>query len=139
MTLDLSSLEKAVNSMSRAIKVSEAAIQDKVDTNLEEVIRAGVIQNFEFTYDQCVKFIKRWLEANTVGIVDDGTTFKNLLRMAVENQLIDNMDNWVEYRQARTNTSHTYDNDKANDVFDVAKSFFKDAQQLLSTLKKKND
>ena len=139
MALDLSSLQKAVRSLERGIKVANTLIKGVVDTDQEEVIRAGVIQNFEFTYDQCVKFTKRWLEANVAGSDPDSKTFKEQMRMGVESQLIRNVDNWVEYRDARNETSHTYDNDKANDVFDVAKNFLKDAQELLSILEKKND
>ena len=59
MALDLSSLQKAVSSMERAINVATRMIEDEVDTDQEEVIRAGVIQNFEFTYELCFKFMKR--------------------------------------------------------------------------------
>ena len=49
MTLDLSSLKKAVNSLEKALKVADTQISGIVNTDHEEVIRAGVIQNFEFT------------------------------------------------------------------------------------------
>jgi nucleotidyltransferase substrate binding protein (TIGR01987 family) len=139
MALDLSSLQKAVGSLERAMRVADKLIEGKVDNDQEEVIRAGVIQNFEFTYDQSVKFIARWLEANVAGSDPDHKTFKDVLRMGVESQLIDNIDDWVEYRDARNDTSHAYDNDKAEDVFNVAKTFLKDARQLLKTLEMKND
>ena len=47
MALDLSSLQKAVGSLERAIKVANLMIKGEVDTDQEEVIRAGVIQNSE--------------------------------------------------------------------------------------------
>lgn len=139
MAFDLSSLQKAVGSLERAIKVAETVIKGKVDTDQEEVIRAGVIQNFEFTYELCFKFMKRWIEANMSAVPTDTLTFKEVLRMAAESQLITDMDNWIEYRDARNETAHTYDNDKADDVFEVALNFAKDAKALLSTLESKND
>ena len=139
MTLDLSSLQKAVGSLDRAVKVADKMIEGEVDTDQEEVIRAGVIQNFEFTYELCWKFMKRWLELNVGGVTLDGATRKELFRKAFESQLIDDIDNWMEYHEARNETSHTYDNDKADDVFNVSKNFLKDAKQLLSILEKKND
>ncbi|EKD27292.1 MAG: hypothetical protein ACD_79C00770G0006, partial [uncultured bacterium] len=47
MPLDLSSLKKAVHSLERAINVADNRIKGVADTDQEEVIRAGVIQNFE--------------------------------------------------------------------------------------------
>ena len=80
MKLDLSSLRKAVNSLDRAIRLAATQIKGKVNTDQEEVIRAGVIQNFEFTYALSWKFMKRWLEMNVSGDAVDGVTRKELLR-----------------------------------------------------------
>lgn len=139
MALDLSSLQKAVGSLESSIGVASSQIKGTADTAIEQVIRAGVIQNFEFTYELCIKFLKRWIEANVSGSNPDSITFKELLRIAAESQLIKDVDDWVEYREARNETAHTYDNDKADDVFNVTLNFSKDARQLLLTLEKKND
>lgn len=139
MALDLSSLQKAVGSLERAIKVADIMIKGAVDTDKEEVIRAGVIQNFEFTYELCWKFMKRWLETNVGGPNLDGATRKELFRMAAESQLISDVDDWMEYHEARNETSHTYDNDKADDVFKISIKFSDDAKRLLEMLEKKND
>ena len=54
MKLELSSLIKAISSLERALRVaSEKLAQDNVTTDEIETIKAGVIQNFEFTYDLC--------------------------------------------------------------------------------------
>jgi hypothetical protein len=47
MTLDLSSLKKAVDSLNRALVVAAGP----ATAGQAEVLRAGVIQNFEFTYE----------------------------------------------------------------------------------------
>ncbi len=139
MPLDLSSLQKAVNSLERAIKVADRVIKDRVNTDEEEVIRAGVIQNFEFTYELCWKFMKRWLEINIGGANLDGATRRELFREAYKSGLIEDVDNWMEYHGARNETSHIYGDDKAEDVFEVAKTFLKDAKQLFLILEEKND
>lgn len=141
MALDLSSLQKAVGSLERAIRVSTKNQNNKaVDVDQEEVIRAGVIQNFEFTYELCWKFIKRWLELNaSSATVIESITRKELFRRANASQLIDDMDNWMEYHEARNETSHIYNHDKAHDIFEVAKNFLNDAKQLLAILESKND
>ncbi len=141
MPLDLSSLQKAVDSLERAVKVADRVIKDKdrVNTDEEQVIRAGVIQNFEFTYELCWKFMKRWLKINK-GLTNlDGATRRELFREAYKSGLIEDVENWMEYHEARNETSHAYGDDKAEDVFKVAKTFSKDAKRLFLILEEKND
>ncbi|MDD2889334.1 MAG: nucleotidyltransferase substrate binding protein [bacterium] len=139
MTLDLSSLQKAVSSLERAIKVASSQITGEVDTDYEEVIRAGVIQSFEFTYEVCWKFMKRWLENNFGNDTVDGLSKKELFRVAAESQLIKDVEVWIGYHEARNKTSHIYDEDKAKDVYDAAVQFINEAKDLLEVLKAKND
>lgn len=138
MTLDLSSLRKAVESLERAIKVAGAQINGRVNTDQEEVIRAGVIQNFEFTYELCWKYIQRWLEINGGGSKVDGFTRKELFRMAAERQLIEDVEVWFDYAKARNETAHTYDADTAQDVYETALKFVLDARKLMNVLEVKN-
>ncbi|OGS03658.1 MAG: nucleotidyltransferase [Elusimicrobia bacterium RIFOXYB12_FULL_50_12] len=139
MALDLSSLKKAVNSLNIAIKVVSSVNKKTIPKNQKDVLRAGVIQNFEFTYELCWKFMKRWLETNGEGASVDGATRKEIFRIAAEKQLIGDVAKWFEYTQARNETAHTYDNNTANEVFRKAKAFLKDAKKLLKELESKND
>jgi len=139
MTLDLSSLRKAVNSLERAIKVADTMIKGDVNTDQEEVIRAGVIQNFEFTYELCWKFMRRWLEENVPGEVIDGVTMKELFRIAAEHRLIKDVAAWFAYHRARNETSHIYDEKKAESVYDEVIRFAAASKDLLEVLETKND
>ena len=139
MALDLSSLKKAVASLERAIKVVSTQKKDQFNTDQEEVLRAGVIQNFEFTYEICWKFMKRWLEKNIGDPTIDGMSRKELFRMAAESQLINNTENWFFYHKARNETSHTYNIEIAQNVYLAAIQFIIDAKALLQTLESKND
>lgn len=139
MLLDLSSIQKAVNSLERSIKVATSMINGDIDTDLEEVLRAGVIQNFEFTYELCWKFMKRWLEENFGSTTVDGITMKELFRIAAENKLIINVEAWFNYHKKRNLTSHTYDLDTANDVYSTALTFLNDSKEFLNRLEARND
>lgn len=139
MALDLGSLRKAVDSLGRALKVASSQIKGKVDTESKEVIRAGVIQNFEFTYELCWKYIKRWLEINGVGAEIDGVSRKELFRIAAESRLISDVERWFEYHSARNETAHTYDPVKAGEIYSIAETFAADAKKLLRELEKRND
>ncbi len=139
MALDLSSLQKAINSLERAIGVATSAIKGKVNTDYEEVLRAGVIQNFEFTYELCWKFMKRWLENNVSGESVDGVTRKELFRLSAESRLINDVEAWFKYNEERNKTTHIYDGKKAETVYEAAICFAKDARILLQRLEDKND
>lgn len=139
MILDLSSLRKAVKSLEMAVQVASLRIKGKVNTNEERVIQAGVIQNFEFTYELCWKFMKRWLEINSAGAIVDGASKKELFRMAAESLLISDVQAWFEYHRLRNETAHTYDSKIAEDVFAAAIRFAPEARAFLKVLEGKND
>ncbi|KAF2955128.1 nucleotidyltransferase substrate binding protein [Marinitoga sp. 38H-ov] len=140
MPLDLSSLEKAINSLDELIKkTNDKEFMDSLDVIFRYGIKAGVIQNFEFTYELCWKFMKRWLEENIGRAYVDGITRKELFRLSYENKLIENIENWFEYHKYRNLTSHTYDLEIAEEVYNISKDFIKDAKILLERLKERND
>ncbi len=135
MPLDLSSLKKAVDSLDRALEVAAGP----ATPGQQEVLRAGVIQNFEFTYELCWKFMKRWLELNAGAAVADGATRKELFRLAAESRLITGVENWFRYHAARNETAHTYDPAKATEISRLAAPFAGDARRLLEALEERND
>jgi nucleotidyltransferase substrate binding protein (TIGR01987 family) len=100
---------------------------------------SGVVQNFEFTYELSWKFIKRWLDYNLGSSNIDGATRRELFRLAAEHQLIQSVDDWMFFHQARNQTSHTYNEDTAQEICQSAEKFLPLVQALLNRLKEKND
>jgi len=139
MVLDLTSLKKAVHSLESALDF--ACSKDKLsglNSNQKDVVRAGVIQNFEFTYELCWKFMKRWLENNLGAVYVDGIARKELFRIAAENRLITQVSRWLKYHEARNQTAHTYDKTTAQEVFRAAQKFLTDAKEFLKNLEARN-
>ena len=138
--LDLSSLKNAIDSFERTLNVAccDKKMRD-LDNDQKDAIRAGVIQNFEFTYELCWKFIKRWLDNNLGSARVDGVARRELFRLGAEHRLISDVGAWMVYHDARNETSHTYNNAKAEEVFEIAKKFFPDAKSFLTNLEKVND
>lgn len=140
MILDLTSLQKAVVSLESALSVITSDSINRLDRKTREVIKAGVIQNFEFTYELSHKMIKRYLEKaspNPAGIDEMG--FQDIIRTASEQGLLLNgWDVWKDYRKARGTTSHAYDEEKAAEVLDEIPGFLDDAKYLLAQLEKRN-
>ena len=139
MDLDLSSLKKAVTSLNNALNVAAPASLDVMSEDQQVVIKAGVIQNFEFTYELCWKFMKLCLDVNLGSTYVEGVARRELFRLSAENKLIEDVDQWMEYHDARNETSHTYDLDTAEEIFQISQTFYSDAFELLNTLEMKND
>ena len=141
MKLDLSSLQKAIVSLEKTIKVAEnKEYAAKIDEDAINAIKSGVIQNFEFTYELCWKFMRRWLKENAdVEEAEYPRTRKELFRLAARFGLIKEPLSWFSYSDARNLTSHTYDEDKAETVYKTALDFIKDAKYLMERLQEHND
>jgi nucleotidyltransferase substrate binding protein (TIGR01987 family) len=140
MPLELDSLKKAVAALKGALAKSEdGAFMRELDETTRNVIKSGVIQYFEFTYELCWKFIKRWLEVNVSPAVADGVTRRELFRLAAEHRLIVDVDQWMRHHDARNETSHTYAPDVAERVYAAAREFTHDATRLLGALEARND
>jgi nucleotidyltransferase substrate binding protein (TIGR01987 family) len=135
MSLDFSPLAKAIAQLEKSLAYahSPAAL---ADAGLREQLRNSVIQCFEFTYELSWKMLKRYLEATEASPADvDLGTFQSLIRLGNERGLLmSDWNEWRTYRQARTDSSHTYDSAKAEAVFALAPAFLEEAKSLLTTL-----
>jgi nucleotidyltransferase substrate binding protein (TIGR01987 family) len=140
MWLDLSSLRKGISSLRTALEVAAAEKMSGFDRATQDVIKAGVIQNFEFTYELCWKFIQRWLKENHPGEdADLPRSRRELFRMAARYGLIDDPAPWFDYGDARNMTAHVYDEQRAQVVYDAAVRFINEAEALLKCLEANND
>jgi nucleotidyltransferase substrate binding protein (TIGR01987 family) len=138
--LDLSSLEYAIQALGKALQSHASLSQnDSVTADDMDTVQAGVIQNFEVAYEQCWKMMKRWLESNLSPEMVDGVTRRELFRVAAESRLIDDVDGWMDYHDARNLTSHTYSEENAKIVFAAARIFLPAAQDFLSRIAARND
>nr|EES52927.1 MAG: nucleotidyltransferase substrate binding protein, HI0074 family [Leptospirillum ferrodiazotrophum] len=127
-SMNLDPLEKAIGQLKSGIQ------QSKVDPD-NELLRDGVIQRFEYTMDLSWKMIQRYLKH--IAQVEESAirTKKDLFREAGRLGLITNVEAWFGYYEARNETSHTYDPQIAESVFEQAELFLPDAVSLLEALK----
>lgn len=140
MPLELDPLKRSIQSLTDLLSVSE---NETLMAQFSEVtgngIRAGVIQNFEVTFELSWKLMKRWLNTQIAPTVADGVTRRELFRLAAQNGLIADVDQWMAHYEARNATSHTYDEEKAATVYRASREFAHDARRLLAALEARND
>jgi nucleotidyltransferase substrate binding protein (TIGR01987 family) len=131
MYLQLDPFEKAFSSLIIGLNRAE---QNQGDFE----IRDGCIQRFEYTYELAIKFIKRYIQGNyPIPVNIEQMNFRDLLRVAAEIGLVKQVEGWFQFREARNKTSHTYDEAKAKEVFEIIASFVDESRYLLDQLKRR--
>jgi len=130
--LDLTALRNAITRLQEGLFRYE---QDISDTQ----IRDGLIQRFEFTYELSHKTLKRYLESVSATPEQyDNTAFPDLIRSANEQALLlGDWSKWKGYRDMRSKTSHTYDEDIALEVVAAIPAFLAEAKYLRDQLEKR--
>ena len=101
--------------------------------NYSVIIRDATIQRFEYTYELSWKTLKRYLALES-GIEE--FNIKNLYREAGRQNILDNITHWFQYHTARNMTSHTYNENVADETYDLARAFLVDAEKLVEKLEK---
>jgi nucleotidyltransferase substrate binding protein (TIGR01987 family) len=139
--LDLTPLRQSLSSLEDGLDVVRdlAWFQQQSD-KVRHTLIAGVIQNFEFVYEISTKILRRRLEMDALNPSEvDFANFRDVLRIAAEKGLIDNVQDLFGYRQMRNITTHTYDHQKAQQVFQGTQAFTLDARRLLARLEDAGD
>ncbi len=133
--LNLSAFVKAINQLQQSLTCYHSDIVQQHEDLIQQM-RAAAIQAFEFTYELAWKMLKRYLmltEPNPNEIEE--MSFSDLIRTACERGLLQSeLSVWKSFRRDRSITSHTYDDTKAQEVFEHIPAFLKEAQDLLSSL-----
>lgn len=127
--LELTPLRNALAQLAEGLRLAE-------QPGAPEIVRDGVIQRFEYSYELSWKMLRRWLETaegNPQHI--DTLSFGDLIRLGFERGLLNSSyDVWAGFRKARGTTSHAYDRSKADEVYKVIPDFYREARFLLSKL-----
>jgi nucleotidyltransferase substrate binding protein (TIGR01987 family) len=118
MALSLSELEKAVQ------RLAEALAQPK-----NEFIRDSVIQRFEFTVELSWKIARKVLGLTS-------TAPKVVLREMAQAGVILDPELWFGLLEARNLTSHSYNEEIAERIYQVASGAMPEFQSLLKALKR---
>lgn len=87
---------------------------DKGD--LSELEEQGLIKCFEYTYELAWNVMKDYYVYQGVTTIQGS---RDAIRMAFERGLIEDGDTWMEMIESRIMTTHTYDEDTAEEVSDL--------------------
>lgn len=104
-----------INALSRLREALEKDITD-------DIIIDGIIQRFEFTFEQSWKVMKLYLEDQ--GILDEALAPRSTIKVAFKHNIISNGDLWIEMMLDRNRTSHMYDETTAKNIVERIKKVY---------------
>lgn len=98
----------------------------------DEFIRDSAIQRFEYTFELAWKVMKRILAYK--GIFVTGT--KDIFRYSFKENIISDPSIWFAFLEARNKSSHSYNEDTADQIYEIIKVFIPELQIFLNKIEK---
>lgn len=125
----LSNYNKALNQLTKAVELTK-------QRELSDLENQGLIQAFEFTHELAWNVMKDYFEYQ-------GNTFitgsRDATREAFSKGLITNGEGWMEMIKSRNQTSHTYNEETAEEIaekiINIYNSLFIDFQNKMESLR----
>jgi nucleotidyltransferase substrate binding protein (TIGR01987 family) len=137
--LDLTAFRSAVGALGDALGIVDGPQFAGLDAKWQDLLRSGVVQHFEFTYELGWRMLKRQLEREVASPAElDQMNYRDLIRVGHERGLVDDVPAWFQFRLLRNITSHTYSREKAQRVVDGAAALLLCARDLLQRLEARN-
>jgi len=96
-----------------------------------DVVRDSAIQRFEFTYELSWKTLKAYLEEKGL---KELYAPKEVIRSAFQAGLISNDTTWLDMVETRNETSHIYNEDMAEKVYNKLSAYLPLIEKLLQKL-----
>jgi len=125
----MSKLESKLSNFNNALQRLKEAVEEFKQQGASDVVRDGVIQRFEFTYELAWKTTKVFLE--DTGIVDINSP-KAVLKEAYAQKLISDEKNWLLMLNDRNMTSHMYKEEMAVEIAQrISDRYIKEFELLL--------
>ena len=130
----MSKLEAKLNNFNNALQRLKEADKEYNKPGASDVVRDGVIQRFEFTYELAWKTTKVFLE--DTGIIDINSP-KAVIKEAYAQKLINDEKNWLLMLNDRNMTSHMYKENMAVEIVErITGCYIKEFELLLKELQK---
>ena len=127
-------MEKTPDAFSLHVTQLEAALSTLDEVLMMEwsrVVRDAAIQRFEYCFELVWKLIKRRLKLDGIEV----NSPRQAIRHAFENGYIEDADFWFELLEDRNLTTHTYNADIADKVYESARRLPDASRALLQRMK----
>ena len=129
---------KAVDKLSQSVKYiqenfnAEESLDDEI---LDEMIKEGLIQRFEYTHELAWNVMKDYAEYQ--GNPNIGGS-RDASREAFQLKLVTNGYIWMDMITSRNKTSHTYNEETANEIYNkILKEYYTAFIEFKDTMEEK--
>jgi nucleotidyltransferase substrate binding protein (TIGR01987 family) len=132
MEIDITPLKDALATL------NEVLVEYDKDRN-NSFVRDSYVKRFEYTYELSIRILRRFLLKTEANISkDDLISYKKLVRIGLARGLLkSSVEKWVEYRDARNLTSHTYEIKNAENVIAVAADLAEEVKEYIGELERR--
>ena len=124
-------LQKCENFRSAVVRLSEA-LAEYEQHPASTVVRDGVIQRFEFTFELAWKSLRAYMEDQGASV--DAMFSKQVFKAAYAAELIDDPQVWLDMLNSRNITSHVYDDTQAAQVVEAIRDRYMGPLMALARL-----
>ena len=136
--VDYDKLQKSLHHLESRYRYFKSGEYSKLPVPAQESVQESVIQRFEVCYDMMWKHLRRYMIEELALLEDDmPNSPKPIFRIAHENQLLPNIDAWINYVQIRIDTSHDYSGEKMKKALRHMGAFIDEAVKVYETMTEK--
>lgn len=121
LEIKISNFSKALNRLKMALAREEDDV--KIDV---------CIKRFEFTYELCWKAMQSALRE--LGVI--ATNPRDVFDKANKQEMVDNVELWLQMKDDRNDTAHEYDEKKAAEIYSRISAYAKEFGLVLERLRK---
>ena len=112
-----SNFNKAFAQLAKAVKLSK-------ERQLSDLEQQGIIQSFEFTHELAWNTIKDYFEYQGDSSIKGS---RDATRTAFKTGIITNGEDWMDMIRGRNKSSHTYNQETADEIFEAIKDHYYEA------------
>lgn len=105
-------------------------LEEALQEPFSQLIQDATIQRFEFTFELAWKLLKTVLADQGI----ETNSPKQTIREAGKEGLVDDIEAWISFTNARNLTAHTYREELAKEVYQKAKEFTRYLHSLINKL-----
>ncbi|MCL2742363.1 MAG: nucleotidyltransferase substrate binding protein [Planctomycetaceae bacterium] len=123
-------LRRAMRSLEETLVYTRSADFQGLGLEFKSILQAAVVQNFSLTFKVCMKMLEHQLADKYGKEHAAGTSEDTLIRAAAVENIISDVDSWLEYLECE---HLTHAGTIPLRTFEKSSAFLKDAGELLGT------